>query len=415
MSYVSVTDQVVAGPPGRPWFVVRPEGQPIPMAYSFPYLTPAVNSPSARAFRKAAVDHLKRINPGRVYSSHVIVSQPTLAQIRGGLTQQAQPVQAVAALAKRVVSASVKAPSSAIRAFATRMAATADTSLDTILVTPTFPQPMYEPLRDLSQDLLLPGLQNVPADTVLGLETNRRFVESYMVGLNVEMGRELLWRGFPSNQLGTYFDHFWGGGADIKPLHTWGDRPLADAPSSAPRENFVMLLRSALLRRYPNALIYLARAVNDPATSKRVPTEDVANEKQPVFNGSVQPDINFFGFAVTPDQAVGSATDPGYYVVIQQHPTEPRFGIDASVSVGTASHLSIAAGKPAQVPLPPRLTWGFNGAHMAGITRRRPVRLAIHASNFQSSLSSPPASQSPASILSRPPVTGVVTAPVATR
>jgi hypothetical protein len=415
MSYLSVTDQVVAGPPGRPWFVVRPEGQPIPMAYSFPYLTPAVDSPSARAFRKAAVDHLKRINPGRVYSSHVIVSQPTLAQIRGGLTQQAQPVQAVAALAKRVVSASAKAPSSAIRAFATRMAATADTSLDTILVTPTFPQPMYEPLRDLSQDLLLPGLQNVPADTVLGLETNRRFVESYMVGLNVEMGRELLWRGFPSNQLGTYFDHFWGGGADIKPLHTWGDRPLADAPSSAPRENFVMLLRSALLRRYPNALIYLARVVNDPATSKRVPTEDVANEKQPVFNGSVQPDINFFGFAVTPDQAVGSATDPGYYVVIQQHPTEPRFGIDASVSVGTASHLSIAAGKPAQVPLPPRLTWGFNGAHMAGITRRRPVRLAIHASNFQSSLSSPPASQSPASILSRPPVTGVVTAPVATR
>ena len=145
---------------------------------------------------------------------------------------------------------------------------------------------MYEPLRDLSQDLLLPGLQNVPADTVLGLETNRRFVESYMVGLNVEMGRELLWRGFPTNQLGTYFDHFWGGGADIKPLHTWGDRPLADAPSSAPRENFVMLLRSALLRRYPNALIYLARAVKDPATSKRVPTEDVANEKQPVFTGS---------------------------------------------------------------------------------------------------------------------------------
>jgi len=414
MNYVSVTDQMVAARIGMPWFVVRPEGQPVPITYSFSYGTPAVDSPTARAFRRAAIDHLKRINPGRVYSSHVIVSQPTLAQIRGGLTQQAQPVQAVAALAKRVVSASAKAPSSAIRAFATRMAATADTSLDTILVTPTFPQPMYEPLRDLSQDLLLPGLQNVPADSVLGLETDRRFVESYMVGVNVEMGRELLWRGFPSNQLGTYFDHFWGGGADIKPLHTWGDRPLADAPSSAPRENFVMLLRSALLRRYPNALIYLARAVKDPA-GKRVPTEDVANEKQPVFAGSVQPDINFFGFAVTPDQAVGSATDPGYYVVIQQHPTEPRFGIDAGVSVGTASHLSIAAGKPAQVPLPPKLTWGFNGAHMAGITRRRPVRLAIHASNFQSSLSSPPASRSPASILSRPPVTGVVTTPAATR
>ena len=255
----------------------------------------------------------------------------------------------------------------------------------------------------------------MPADTVLGLETNRRFVESYMVGLNVEMGRELLWRGFPSNQLGTYFDHFWGGGADIKPLHTWGDRPLADAPSSAPRENFVMLLRSALLRRYPNALIYLARAVKDPAASKRVPTEDVANEKQPVFNGVVQPDINFFGFDVTPAQAVGSATDPGYYVVIQQHPTEPRFGLDASVSVGNASHLSIAAGKPAQVPAAAEADVGLqrraHGRHHAP----PPGAPGDPRLEFQSSLSSPPASQSPASILSRPPVTGVVTAPVATR
>jgi hypothetical protein len=201
MNYVSVTDQMVAARIGMPWFVVRPEGQPVPITYSFSYGTPAVDSPTARAFRRAAIDHLKRINPGRVYSSHVIVSQPTLAQIRGGLTQQAQPVQAVAALAKRVVSACAKAPSSAIRAFATRMAATADTSLDTILVTPTFPQPMYEPLRDLSQDLLLPGLQNVPADSVLGLETNRRFVESYMVGLNVEMGRELCGAAFRPTSL----------------------------------------------------------------------------------------------------------------------------------------------------------------------------------------------------------------------
>ncbi|MGZ3338385.1 MAG: hypothetical protein ACXU9B_01295 [Reyranella sp.] len=413
MSYASVTDQVVANRGGMPWFVVRPEGQPVPIAYSFQYLTPQYDSPSARAFRKAATDHLKRVNPGRTYVSHVIVTPPTLTQIRSGLSQQSQPVQAVAALARRVVSASAPAPSSAIRAFAARMTATANTTLDTITVTPTFPQPMYAPLRDLSQDLLLPGLESVPPDTVLGLETNRRFVEAYIVGLNVEMGRELLWRGFPTNQLGTYFDHFWGGGADIKPLHTWGTRPLADPPNPAPRENFVMLLRGALLRRYPNALIYLTPAVGPP-TSNRVPSEVVANEKPPVFTGAVQPDITFFGFDITPDRAVGSGTgtDQGYYVVIQQHPTEPRFGLDAGLSLGNASHLSIAS-KPAQVQVPTGLTWGRNGAHMAAITRRRPVRLAIHASQFQSSLKPPPAVQSPASGLSRPPVIGVATAPIA--
>ena len=81
--------------------------------------------------------------------------------------------------------------------------------VDAVQTNPVFPQPMYEPLRDLSQDLLLPGLDSVLPDTVLGLKTNVRFVESYMVGLNVEMGHELLWRGFPTDQRGTYFSQFW--------------------------------------------------------------------------------------------------------------------------------------------------------------------------------------------------------------
>ena len=67
---------------------------------------------------------------------------------------------------------------------------------------------------------------------MLGLKTNRRFMEAYMVGLNVEMGRELLWRGFPTDQRGTYFDHFWGvrrAGDDPNRRSPRGRRaPLAD-------------------------------------------------------------------------------------------------------------------------------------------------------------------------------------------
>ena len=36
----------------------------------------------------------------------------------------------------------------------------------------TFPQPMYEALRDLSQDFMFPGLEQVPTNTVALLETN---------------------------------------------------------------------------------------------------------------------------------------------------------------------------------------------------------------------------------------------------
>jgi len=73
----------------------------------------------------------------------------------------------------------------------------------------TFPQPMYEALRDLSQDFLFPGLEHVPANTVTLLKTNPQFVESFLVGLNAEMSSELLWRNYPTDQRGTSFRQFW--------------------------------------------------------------------------------------------------------------------------------------------------------------------------------------------------------------
>ena len=57
----------------------------------------------------------------------------------------------------------------------------------------------------------------------------------------------------------------------------------------------------------------------------RTPSEDPQVEKPPVFAGSMQPDINFMGFDIPADQVVGGGVG-GYYLVIQQHPTEPRFG-----------------------------------------------------------------------------------------
>src|SRR6188474_3574077 len=81
--------------------------------------------------------------------------------------------------------------------------------LDPIMDAPEFPQPMYEALRDLSQDYFFPGLEHVPTNTAQVLKTNEKFIESFMVGLNAEMGRELLWRNYPTDQRGTYFQQFW--------------------------------------------------------------------------------------------------------------------------------------------------------------------------------------------------------------
>lgn len=74
---------------------------------------------------------------------------------------------------------------------------------------PEFHRPMYHFLRDLSQEYILPGLENVPQNTVGLLQTNRRFIEAFMVGLNHEMASELRWREFPTDLRGSYFRSFW--------------------------------------------------------------------------------------------------------------------------------------------------------------------------------------------------------------
>ena len=68
---------------------------------------------------------------------------------------------------------------------------------------------MYEKLRDLSAELFLPNLKLIPPDTITLLKTNPPFIESYMVGLNHEFGRELLWREYPTDERGSYFRQFW--------------------------------------------------------------------------------------------------------------------------------------------------------------------------------------------------------------
>jgi hypothetical protein len=249
---------------------------------------------------------------------------------------------------------------------------------------PKFPQPMYEALRDLSQDLLLPGLNDVKADTAIGLVSNRRFVEAYMIGLNFEMGRELLWRGYPTDQRGTYFDQFWDRSstdsqhADIDPIHLWGDRSLGKASSTD--DQFVMLLRSELLRRYPTASIYATPAVR--SNSKLLPNSDESVEIHPVFRGSLPPDVTFVGFDLKVGEAVGGeGAGDGYFIIIQEQATEPHFGMDVGIGPTGTTYLRASAGAPNGLPLR-GLPWGENPAHMAGILRRVPVRIAIHASQF---------------------------------
>jgi len=243
--------------------------------------------------------------------------------------------------------------------------------LGQVMAAPEFPQPMVEPLRDLSQDWLLPGLNNVPPNTMSILVPNEPFIEAYMVGLNHEMARELLWNGFPTDQRGSYFRQFWNPSSyltdkgtfpadrrtlyDIEELHKWkaklGAHPNPLLPTSG--ENVILLLRGELLQRYPDALLYATRATYNKKTGKRdfpapIPPQD---ERHPLFRGTLKPDISFFAFDLSVGEAQGCklkadgtpvSTDPqqqGWYIVLQEQPSAMRFGLNEAALANAGSLL----------------------------------------------------------------------------
>jgi hypothetical protein len=256
--------------------------------------------------------------------------------------------------------------------------------LDEILEYPEFPQPMYRDLKNESEDYLLPGVQDVPKDTLGVLRTNPRFIEAFMIGLNQQMASELLWNRYATDRRGSYFRQFWDPDVrvprppdedllkDIDPVHTWDDKgdvvttitedderrvvtrevasPLGSNTTTGATEgengngggpseistDVVLLVRGKLLERYPNTTIYAAAAAED-ADGDRVPVwpnskqGEETDQKFPTFRGELDPDITFLGFDLEPSAArTGGPHDEGWFFVIGEPPGEPKFGLDAN-------------------------------------------------------------------------------------
>ncbi|HEY2738216.1 MAG TPA: hypothetical protein VGK45_07405 [Thermoanaerobaculia bacterium] len=251
--------------------------------------------------------------------------------------------------------------------FSSRLSWKAADPLETIMAAPEFPQPMYAPLRDLSAAYLLPGVELVPRDSVGLLQANPRFIEGYMVGLNHEMARQLLWNDYPTDQRGSYFRQFWDVSAyvpqpgdptdpdqlrerlkDIPPIHTWPKpTPLGEHPNppavfipvtDKADAKVVLLVRGELFKRYPTAIVYAGKAKR--AGGIRV--LDETDERYPVFRGTLPNDITFLGFNLSQADARGGtqASPEGFFFIFQQQPTEPRFGLEPVENPSPVIHWS---------------------------------------------------------------------------
>ena len=121
-----------------------------------------------------------------------------------------------------------------------------------VMAYPKIDLPMYAPLKELSIELFLPTSTCIADEHITLLETNQTFIEAYMVGLNHEFARKLLWREYPTDQRGSYFRQFWDVASyidsdglsddalreqlyDIPELHRWSTDIAASASTTTAR------------------------------------------------------------------------------------------------------------------------------------------------------------------------------------
>ncbi|MEX6688081.1 hypothetical protein QTN47_11280 [Danxiaibacter flavus] len=293
-----------------------------------------------------------------------------------------------------------------------------------VMAYPVFNTPTYQSVVDLGVDYFCPNLGLIPKDTITLVESNQRFIEAFMVGLNHETGRELLWREFPTDQRGSYFRQFWdssdavntGGlsdvaqaeqNLDIKKIHEWPTNSTLGTHSarvgmSTPNP-LILVIRGELLNRFPDTVIYAQRAAfnGSDTQAQRLLGTDL---KYPLFSAHISPDLTFIGFDLTAAAARGNRDgtppDPGWFFVIQERPGEIRFGLDTDTSAtaprtwndlsqgNAAFRLSyLNATNNAVVPTDDTINgkhipWGFNSTNMAEILYQNPVLLAVHADDM---------------------------------
>jgi hypothetical protein len=264
---------------------------------------------------------------------------------------------------------------------------------------PRFDRPLSEVLADRHPELMLPGADAIASDGVLLVESHAPFIEAFLVGANQEIGYELLWRGLPMDSRSTAFRRFWphiGGGADIGEIAGW-------TPASAVGSHLtssaalVLVVRSALVRRYPGVLVAAVPATWN-ADGSRSPVTDAAKLVLPDFRGRIGSDALYAGFS-QPSlvDAIGATKSPGpagWFFLLSENPGDPRFGLDPE-AVTTAptratlawSHLSLPpnARYATVTAFPPVPDANFRpdqatAASLASLTRQRPFRAFLHGS-----------------------------------
>src|SRR6185437_6142050 len=211
-------------------------------------------------------------------------------------------------------------------------------ALNDIMAAPDLSEPTYQALAAISHDWLLPGIDTLPPGTTTLVESNRTFISAFLVGMNHELARELLWREYPSDQRGTYSRQFWARQNTGNPADQYDLKHLLHASPQLTLEQLgekpgdvasplVLVVKGDLVRRYPGMLVTAAKT----RKSGSIRALDPATEIQPDFMARLDPDVLLVGFeSLSADKvrALAGNEDTAWWFFFAEHFTEPRFGLD---------------------------------------------------------------------------------------
>ena len=281
----------------------------------------------------------------------------------------------------------------------------ADGRIAPIMAAPRFDRAMFAALDAYDREWLIPGLGKIEfTDFVTVLETNPTFTESFLVGLSDEMGRELLWRGYPTDQRGTYFYRFWDEDEDelAQQIHRFTRTPLGTHLVGGTQARVVLVVRGEVVRRYPDALLVAMRAGGSDEQGRPIfidPQSDPSSLARILFHNHLPPDILLVGFDLSPAQV---QTEPWWFL-ITQNPSGPTFGLDLAdngsvpaadgvkrndldwndlgvlVNGQFLSALARTLAIKDEASTPSSATWPGNAAIVARTLLQNPVRAAFNA------------------------------------
>jgi hypothetical protein len=198
-------------------------------------------------------------------------------------------------------------------------------------------RPVWADVKDAFAEWLLPGVGAIPADSVIAVETNPRFVDSLLTGLNTQLLSELRWRNIPIATGCTPLRVFWDRAHttsgdridDIVGIRNWSDGSDIGAaqhrPAGASGRDLVIVIRGQLFLRYPSTVVYLITATHGGTVDWTTDPAAGAVRVLPSFQGRIASDVTFFGFqGFNPDDIVD------HWLVFEEPPAGYRFSNDVS-------------------------------------------------------------------------------------